>query len=133
MTSSGIMKPICTLVLSIQAVSETSNLLKDGRNPLGDLLFARFKFIIDRSREDVISSRQAAAVEEFKRVGAADASLIELASKGVLVMTTEFDVYDACSRRRLPVINCRGSGKVGQSRCPDCGGTGKAIEGIGGA
>jgi len=28
---------------------------------------------------------------------------------------------------------CKRSGKVGRKPCPDCGGTGKIIEGIGGA
>ncbi len=28
---------------------------------------------------------------------------------------------------------CRGSGEVGGESCPQCGGTGKVIEGIGGA
>ena len=80
-------------------LTETSNLLPYGNIELRRRLFAALRFMIQHSEEIVVTSIQASSDAEFGRLGLTDSVLIEVASKDIPVVTTDFSLYYAVASR----------------------------------
>ena len=74
-------------------LTETSNLLGQHGEPERSRLFQRLRVIIEESREITVSSAVAAANFDFRRLGLADAALLEVATADTPVVTVDFQLY----------------------------------------
>ena len=80
-------------------LTEASNLLGQHGQPERSRFFERLRFLIENTREVVISSRLAVSNADFGRLGLTDAALIEAVTEDVPLLTTDFILYVAAMRK----------------------------------
>ncbi len=74
-------------------LTETSNLLGQHGEPERSRFFRALRFIIEKSKEIVISSAAAATNSAFTRLGLADAALLEAVTEETPLVTVDLDLY----------------------------------------
>ena len=74
-------------------LTETSNLVRQHEEPELSRLMARFRYIIEESRETFVASTDASANANFARLGLTDAALLEAASADNPVLTVDLELY----------------------------------------
>ena len=74
-------------------LTETSNLLAQHGEPERSQILERLRVIIHESSEIMVASATAASNREFKRLGLADAALLEAASADTPVLTVDLELY----------------------------------------
>ncbi len=79
-------------------LTETSNLLKQHRDPERSWLFEELRALIEDSKEVVLASAQASSNSAFVRLGLTDAALLELVSSETPLLTVDSILYDAVAR-----------------------------------
>ena len=92
-TLSSFVEEAAQIFVTPNTLTEASNLLRQHGEPeRGDIL-DQLRRLIEESREIVIASRTAASREEFRRLGLADAVLIEAASAEMPLLTADGQLY----------------------------------------
>ena len=74
-------------------LTETSNLLGQHGEPERSRLFHALRFIIEKSREVVVSSAAAASNSAFAWLGLTDAALLEAVTAETPLVTVDLDLY----------------------------------------
>ena len=80
-------------------LTETSNLLRQHKEPERSRLFERLRIVIEESKEVVVASSDASNNEVFTRLGLTDAALLETVAEEVPLVTVDFGVYLAASAK----------------------------------
>lgn len=91
-----------SIFVTPNTLTEASNLIGQHGQPERSRFFARLRFLIENSREVVISSRLAASNANFGRLGLTDAALIEAVTEDtplLTTLTTDFILYVAAMRK----------------------------------
>lgn len=100
-----------TVVATPNVLTEVSNLVDQSGGTSREGLQALLASIIEVLEEHYIPSRDGCGVEEFQRLGLADAAILHLAqsrarSRGdLLVLTDDLHLYLALQRRGLEAVN----------------------------
>ncbi|WP_311276858.1 hypothetical protein [Methylobacterium sp. WCS2018Hpa-22] len=94
------------LLLTPNVLSETSNLMyyisdKQAKNDIA----ISFKSIVDMTSERFIKSTVATSNANFVFLGLADAVLLEIQTKGIILLTDDFPLYQASVNLGYEVIN----------------------------
>ena len=76
-------------------LTETSNLLAQHGEPERSRFLDQLRFLIQNSREVVVSSADASTNSSFSRLGLTDAALLETVSANMPLVTTDFKLYQA--------------------------------------
>ena len=76
-------------------LTETSNLLAQHGEPERSRFLDQLRFLIQNSREVVVSSADASTNSSFNRLGLTDAALLETVSANMPLVTTDFKLYQA--------------------------------------
>lgn len=93
------------LILTPNVCTETSNHLRAIRDPDRTNLSLTFKSLIEDSDEIYISSRAAVGVQGFRRLGLADAVLLQLNQEGGCLLTADLDLYVAAVSAGHAAVN----------------------------
>ena len=80
-------------------LTETSNLLAQHREPERSRFFDKLRFIIQESKEVIVDSTVASRNNAFKRLGLTDAALLEVVTAETPLVTVDFDLYQAASKK----------------------------------
>ncbi len=91
------------VILTPNALTEASNLLRQIDEPARTEIGLRFKAYINRAQERYVESTKAATGTEFIRLGLTDAVLLQL--DDVAILTTDLDLYLAACRNKRPALN----------------------------
>ncbi len=76
--------------------------LKNRREPE---YFEVFRAIVDSTAETDIASQSAVKQQAFTRLGLTGATLLNYSVYKGRLLTTDFDLYEAALRRKMPVVN----------------------------
>ena len=73
----------------------------------GELVVVRghFKWLVNVMEESFDMSREVISDPEFPRLGLTDAAVAKVCSRGILVLTADFDLYAALQRREMDAVN----------------------------
>ena len=93
------------IVLTAQALTETSNLLRQIADPDRSRLMLVLKALIDGHEEHFIGSRDAASEPVFVRLGLTDAALIAAARRYGSIFSADKDLCVAAGRAGVEVLN----------------------------
>ena len=93
------------LVTTPNVLTEVSNLLDQIGGAVGARLQVSLSKIVELLEESYVPSIEAIEVEEFRRLGLADSSLLHLARQDFLVLTDDLPLYLALQRRGIDAIN----------------------------
>ena len=91
----GLIRRVDRVFVTPNTLTETSNLLAQHRDPERSRFFDRFRLIIEKSEEFVVTSAVAATNSAFVRLGLADAVLLEAVTVETPLVTVDFDLYMA--------------------------------------
>ena len=80
-------------------LTEASNLLAQHENPERMRLLAGLRALIEGSEEVVVRSAEAAAGEDYLRLGLTDAALLDVVTTDTPVVTADLALYRAASRK----------------------------------
>lgn len=81
-------------------LTEASNLLAQHGEPERSRIFGMLQALIERTEEEeVVESKVAARNSNFRRLGLADAALLEIVSASNPLITTDHDLYRAASAK----------------------------------
>ena len=80
-------------------LTEASNLLAQHGEPERSRIFGALQAIIETTEERVVESRVASRNSNFKRLGLTDAALLEVVSVSNPLVTVDFDLYCAASKK----------------------------------
>jgi hypothetical protein len=86
---------VARVFVTPNTLTETSNLLAQHADPERSRFFDRLRFIIQESEEIVVASTDASRNSEFRRLGLADAVLLEVVTAERPLITVDFDLYRA--------------------------------------
>ncbi len=81
------------LFVTPNTLTETSNLLGQHGEPERFALMARLQYLICKSQEITIASKEASANRNFQRLGLTDAVLLEAVTEETPVLTVDFSLY----------------------------------------
>ncbi len=95
----GLVNTMDRVLVTPNTLTEASNLLGQHREPERSRFFEVLNMLIMKSEEIVVSSEIASQNEAFKRLGLADAALLEVVSNSTPVVTTDLNLYLAASGR----------------------------------
>ncbi|TGE01869.1 hypothetical protein [Methylobacterium nonmethylotrophicum] len=85
------------LVFLPNTVSESANLLRQHREPKRSIIMETFRGVVHSHRERYITSRAATARKEYKRLGVADAAILECCSDRCEILTADADLHVTAS------------------------------------
>lgn len=94
-----LLEEVESIFVTPNTLTEASNLLGQHGQPERSRFFERLRFLIENTREVIISSKLAAANANFGRLGLTDAVLIEAVSEDTPLLTTDFILYVAAMRK----------------------------------
>ena len=83
------------VLVTPNTLTETSNLLAQHGEPERSRFLDQLRFLIQNSREIVVSSADASTNSSFSRLGLTDAALLETVSANMPLVTTDFKLYQA--------------------------------------
>jgi hypothetical protein len=85
--------------------SEVSNFVRYIAHPLSDEIAGTLTRLIERAEETYVSTRQAAARPEYRRLGISDAAMLQIAQSGGVLLTDDLPVYIAACSARYEAVN----------------------------
>ena len=88
-----ILKNASEVLVTPNTLTETSNLAAHIAEPARARVFATLREVIARSTEVTITSKTAAAREEFVRLGLTDAAIISATREDTVLLTTDLSLY----------------------------------------
>ena len=80
-------------------LTEASNLLAQHGEPERSHIFGVLQALIETTEERVVESRVASRNSNFKRLGLTDAALLEVVSASNPLVTVDFNLYCAASKK----------------------------------
>ena len=83
------------VLVTPNTLTETANLLAQHGEPERSRFLDQLRFLIQNSREIVVSSADASTNSSFSRLGLTDAALLETVSANMPLVTTDFKLYQA--------------------------------------
>lgn len=86
-------------------LSETSNLLRQIKDPIRSELMARFGELIKRVEEKYVGGASVAELPVFVRLGLTDAVLARLTETGAALLTADSVLWDAVTRAGHMAVN----------------------------
>jgi hypothetical protein len=98
-------EPFEELLVTPNALTETSNILRQIRDPDKKRIAAVFKAFIQRSKETYVSSSRASSRTEFLRLGLSDAVLLEVAKDDIFFLTVDGALYAAALAAGYDAVN----------------------------
>lgn len=103
----GVLSQFRTLVTTPNVLTEVSNLLDQAGGPTPQKLQELLASVIGKLEEHHFASRDCCRLEEFRRLGLADSSILRLAQdRGDLaVLTDDLHLYLALQKRGLEAVN----------------------------
>ena len=93
------------LMLLPNTVSEASNLLRQHRNPERTAILSTFRRLIETHRERYVTSRRAASLPEYERLGVTDSAIIACSSNRARLLTADLDLFLAAQGRGIDAVN----------------------------
>lgn len=87
------------VVVTPNTLTEASNLLKQHRDPERSRFLDGLKAVIKGGREITVPSADASDNPAFRRLGLADAAILEIVSKDTKLLTVDLDLWKAASSR----------------------------------
>lgn len=93
------------LILLPNTVSEAANLLRQHRDPERSRIMDVFKAVVHKHQECYITSRAATSRQEFKRLGVADAAILECCTDQHEILTADADLHVTASGLGLRSTN----------------------------
>jgi len=93
------------LVVTPNTLSEASNLLRQGREPMKTLINDVFRNFINSTKEIYIKSANASSRSEFARLGLSDGALLEIAKGDIVVLSADLDLCVAAEVAGYAAIN----------------------------
>jgi predicted nucleic acid-binding protein len=86
------------VVVAVNVLTEASNLLAFIREPARTHIMQTFGQLITRHGDSYVPSKQAVERPEFIWLGLADAALLDLCSRGGMLLTADSRLYEAALR-----------------------------------
>lgn len=86
-------------------LTEASNLLRQSAEPHRGRLADALRLLVDEADEIFVQSRVACMNKSYRRLGLADAGILEIFQRGCDVLTADFDLYDVLARAGSRVVN----------------------------
>ncbi len=93
------------VIFTPHVLTETSNRLRQIKNPMKDEISHVFKEIIHSNDEKIVISKAAASRPEYIRLGLTDAVLLEIGTTGATLLTADLDLYVAAVTADLKAAN----------------------------
>lgn len=93
------------LVLLPNTVSESANLLRQHREPERGSIMDTFKAVVHTHEERYIASKMATTRKEYKRLGVADAAILECCTDQNEILTADADLHVTASALGLRSTN----------------------------
>lgn len=93
------------VLVTPNTLTETSNLAAYIGEPARSKVLEVLRTVSKNSQERYVPSSSAAQRSEFIRLGLADAALLEVATKNVTLLTTDFDLYNAAMANGIKALN----------------------------
>ena len=90
------------VLVTLNTLTETSNLLAQHREPERSELFDTFRLLIEDNKEIVVASLEASRNASFKRLGLTDAALLETVTAETPLVTVDFDLYYRAASTKGP-------------------------------
>ena len=87
------------VLVTPNTLTEASNLLEQHREPERTRFFDTLRMLIERNREIIVKSETASANPVFRRLGLADAVLVEVASVENPLVTVDLDLFHAVAMK----------------------------------
>ena len=81
------------VLVTPNTLTETSNLLGQHAEPNRSRFFRRLRFIIQNSKEVIVSSAMASANRNFERLGLTDAALLEVITAETPLVTSDIGLH----------------------------------------
>ena len=81
------------LYVTPNTLTETSNLVRQHREPERSVLMRRLQFLIHESREIIVASAKASTNYNFEQLGLTDVALLEAVTKDIPLLTVDLDLY----------------------------------------
>ena len=81
------------LYVTPNTLTETSNLVRQHRDPEGSLLMRRLEYLIYESQEITVASTKASTNRNFQRLELTDAVLLETVTEEIPLLTVDFSLY----------------------------------------
>ena len=88
-----LLNPVDRILVTPNTLTETSNLLAQHREPQRSRFFDMLRYLIQESKEVVVSSSDASNNDAFKRLGLTDAALLEAVTEDTPLVTVDLDLY----------------------------------------
>ena len=92
-TLSELLENADRLFVTPNTLTETSNLVRQHREPERSLLMKRMQFLIHGSQEIVVASAEASSNTKFEELGLTDAALLETVTTDNPLLTVDLDLY----------------------------------------
>ena len=99
-----LLRPVDQVFVTPNTLTETSNLLGQHADPERSRFFDMLRFFIQESKEIVIASVEASSNNAFGRLGLTDAVLLEVITAEAPLVTVDFDLYLAASRKEADSV-----------------------------
>ena len=93
------------IVFSPNVLTETSNLVRQAKDPIKTAVSRSLADLINGSVEAYVESRRATMHEKYLRLGITDSVLLTQQLAGGTILTVDFDLYFAASTAGRDVIN----------------------------
>jgi predicted nucleic acid-binding protein len=93
------------IVVTPHTLTESSNLLRQIRNPARDRISATLKALIGRAEERFADSQTVAEHADYLRLGLTDCALMTVAAGDEELLTVDLDLYLAALRRGGRAVN----------------------------
>jgi predicted nucleic acid-binding protein len=86
-------------------LAETSNLLRQHRDPEKQKLIETFERFVALSTESVFPSAKASVDPSHRRLGLIDAAILCSAKRQTTILTTDLDLFLEATRRKITAVN----------------------------
>ena len=95
----GILNQMNKILVTPNTLTEASNLLAQHGEPQRSRFFEALRILIEENEEIVVTSKIASQNSEFTRLGLTDAGLLEVISESSPLITVDFALYLAATKR----------------------------------
>lgn len=93
------------IIFTPHVITETSNLVRQIKEPIKSELSIRFAKLISDSREVMLEGRIVVLREEYPRLGFTDAALLALNKGSIALLTADTALFHAALNAKLEAVN----------------------------
>ena len=97
----GLLDEVEQVLVTPNTLTEASNLLGQHGEPERSSLLQQLAWLVQHSKEVVVTSGEASARAEFVRLGLTDAALLEVATSDTPVLTVDLGLFLAAQEKEL--------------------------------